>query len=282
MEKHQDKITLLLVDDEVEFLESTARALERRGFKVSKAQDGSTALALIEQTPFDVAVLDVKMPGIPGDELFREIKRCRPTVPVIMLTGHGSVQQAFQTSKEGVFEYLTKPCDMEKLAETAHRAANARTTGPTRPQPDGAEKQEIRLLIVDDEEELLDSLLVALKRRGMQVSTAEGGVEALQLMEERVFDVVLLDVKMPGIDGVNLLRLIKDAYPLTEVILLTGHPSVTTAVNGMKEGAFDYITKPQDMEVLVKKVRLACDRSRSRTETARKKQIDQILERQPE
>jgi len=112
----QDKIKLLLVDDEKEFLDSTSRALSRRSFEVTTASNGELALQLLEEQSFDAAVLDVKMPGIPGDRLFRRIKQLYPGMPMIILTGHGTVEQAFETSRDGIFDYLTKPCDMEKLA----------------------------------------------------------------------------------------------------------------------------------------------------------------------
>lgn len=280
MEEKQDKVRLLLVDDEVEFLESTTKALSRRGFEVFRSPNADVALKLMEREQFDVAVLDVKMPGMQGDDLFREIKRLRPAMAVIILTGHGTVEQAFQTSREGVFDYLTKPCDMDKLAETARGAVEAhRRAADCIPEANG---EEIRLLVVDDEEELLDSLFMTLTRRGMKVATAQGGVEALQWLEQRNFEVVVLDIKMPGIDGISLLSLIKDSYPLTEVILLTGHPSVETAVDGIKEGAFDYVTKPQDVDMLEEKIRQASARCRARTEKARRGKIHEILKRHPE
>lgn len=280
MVKKHEKIRLLLVDDETEFLESMAKALSRRGFRVFTATDGSVALRLLKGEQFDVAVLDIKMPGMPGDELFREIKRSLPMLPVIFLTGHGSVQQAFETSREGVFEYLTKPCDVEHLAEVVRSAAEARRSRHAVSREPG--DVDVRLLFVDDEEEMLDSLSVALRRRGMRVVTASDAREALQRMREQLFDVALLDIKMPGIDGVGLARMIKNAYPTTEVIFLTGHPSVETAVEGFKEGAFDYITKPQDMGQLVDKILQACSRSRARRKKARKLEIERILEKQTE
>ena len=114
---------VLLVDDEAEFLDSTAKALSRRGFEVQQAENGELALRMLEKRQTIVAVLDVKMPGMDGVDVFREIKLRWPSIAVIMLTGHGSVGQAFATSKEGVVEYLAKPCDIDKLAAVIRKAA---------------------------------------------------------------------------------------------------------------------------------------------------------------
>ncbi len=277
MKEKNGRIRLLLVDDEMDFLTSTTKALKRREFDVTPARYGATALKILEQEPFDIAVLDVKMPGMDGDELFREMKQRWPSIPVIMLTGHGTVEQAFQTSREGVFDYLSKPCDIEKLEQVARKAVaankHAKTSGRLR-----SIDEKIRLLIVDDEKELTQSLSVTLSRRGMRVTTADNGAEALKTIGRQLFDVVLLDVKMPKIDGVTLLYLIKQTQPSCEVILFTGHASTSIAVEGVKRGAFDLLVKPQDPEALVGKILAAYESSRSRAAEAGREQIDGLME----
>jgi len=115
-------IRLLLVDDEQDFLEAVTPALERRGLEVTAVSNGIEALALLDHWPFDVVVLDVKMPGMGGIEVFHELCHREPELPVVILTGHGDIQQAFETSREGVFDYLTKPCRVEDLVEVVRRA----------------------------------------------------------------------------------------------------------------------------------------------------------------
>ncbi len=271
-------IRLLLVDDEVEFLTSTARALSRRGFDVRIAQNGTSALKILEDETFDVVVLDVKMPDISGDQLFREAKERWPNIPIIMLTGHGTVQQAFETSREGVFDYLTKPCDIDKLAEIACKAVEEYKRAGTS-EPDWIEDDEIRLLVVDDEQELLQSLSSTLSRRSMHVVTAQSSVEALSLIDNHIFDVALVDVKMPKIDGVILLHLIKKAQPACEVILFTGYPSIEIAVKGVADGAFDYLVKPQDLTTLTSKIREAYKQNRLRAADEKRSKIDEIRNR---
>lgn len=256
---------LLLVDDEAEFLEATAAALGRRGFDVLTARDGYEALGTLCAEHVDVVVLDVKMPGIDGVEVFERVRRAYPGLPVIMLTGHGTVQQAFETSRRGAFDYLAKPCDMERLAQSARRAATSRRAHVPA-APSGAEA--VRLLLVDDEAELLDALSQSLARRGIRVTPARGGVAALEAMRYQTFDVAILDLKMPGIDGLDLLRRIKVLQPSVEVIVLTGHATVEEAVEGLREGAHDFLGKPQSVGELVRKVREAHELGQARRQAA--------------
>jgi two-component system OmpR family response regulator len=118
----------------------------------------------------------------------------------------------------------------------------------------------VRILVVDDEEDFLETLVNRLNRRGMSAQGALSGREALKMMEEKEFDVVVLDVRMPGMDGLEVLREVKNRWPFVEVILLTGHGSVESGIEGMRLGAFDYVMKPADLEVLIEKIHQARER----------------------
>jgi DNA-binding NtrC family response regulator len=121
-------VNLLLVDDEVPFVETMSKRLEKRNFKVASAFSGTEALALLEKNEsIDVVILDVKMPGMDGISTLREIKRMRPLVEVIMLTGHGTIESGIEGMKLGAFDYLTKPCDMDKLLAKVQEAKNIKT-----------------------------------------------------------------------------------------------------------------------------------------------------------
>lgn len=117
---------------------------------------------------------------------------------------------------------------------------------------------ETKLLLVDDEEAFVAAMQKRLSLRNMKVSVALSGEEGLnELDRDPGIDVVLLDIKMPGMDGIAALREIKRNHPLVEVIMLTGHATVESAIDGMKLGAFDYLMKPCDIEALVQKVEQA-------------------------
>ncbi len=272
---------LLLVDDEIDFLESAGKALTRRGFLVEGASDGEAALDIMEHLEFDIAVLDVKMPGIDGVELFHQIKSRFPSLPVVILTGHGSIQQAFQTSKDGVYDYLAKPCDMDKLAEICRAALRRNESHAEVKSEVSGEDLPIRVLLVDDERDFLEAMSKVLTRRGMDVSVASDGTMALERMKGEVFDVVVLDLRMPGPSGLDVLQEIKTFFPDTEVILLTGHPSVALALRGLRQGAFDFVVKPQNVDSLARKIREAAARRRSNEEKQRAVLVEEILGKYP-
>jgi DNA-binding NtrC family response regulator len=131
---------------------------------------------------------------------------------------------------------------------------------------------EMRIMLVDDEEGFLITTKKLLQRKGIQVTTAMSGSEALEKLMQETIHVVVLDVKMPGMDGVTALKAIKSRFPLVEVIMFTGHASVDSAVNGLMSGATDYLTKPLDIEELIAKVEEAFARGRYQEEKIRGEQ----------
>lgn len=114
--------------------------------------------------------------------------------------------------------------------------------------------EKFSVLLVDDEEDFLRTILKRLAKRGIQAEGANRGEQALAMLAENPRDVVVLDVKMPGMDGIEVLKRIKANWPTTEVIMLTGHASIDAAVEGMGCGAFDYLMKPADLEDLLYKL----------------------------
>ena len=111
----------------------------------------------------------------------------------------------------------------------------------------------MKLLRVDDESDFRDTLLKRMQRRKVDVHGVESGDQALSWLDTHATDVVILDVRMPGMDGIETLREIKKRHPLVEVIMLTGHASMEVAIEGMQMGAFDYLMKPMDMDELLYK-----------------------------
>lgn len=135
-----------------------------------------------------------------------------------------------------------------------------------------------RILIVDDEIDFLETIIKRLEKRQLDVTGVASGEKAIELIKEKLFDVVLLDIKMPGgIDGIETLREIKKYRPLTEVVLLTGHASIETSIEGMKLGAFDYLLKPIRLEDLMVKLAMAFQKKDEHDQKIRSAKIKELL-----
>ena len=133
------------------------------------------------------------------------------------------------------------------------------------------------ILLVDDERDFVDVLAQRLEVRGFVVSTSYSGDEAVAKVHEQSPDVVVLDVVMPGTNGIDTLQEIKRLDPLVEVIMLSGHSTVQTAIDGMKLGAFDYLIKPTDTNDLVEKITQAHGRKGGQEERIRQAEIANII-----
>ncbi|PKN28615.1 MAG: response regulator [Deltaproteobacteria bacterium HGW-Deltaproteobacteria-21] len=113
---------ILLVDDEVEFIETTKRLLEHRGYDVTTANSGDSAIKALGQGGYGVMVLDLKMPGMDGISTLKEINKLQLRIQTLVLTGHGAIHTAMEAKKLGAYDYLTKPCEIDELIEKLEAA----------------------------------------------------------------------------------------------------------------------------------------------------------------
>ena len=136
------------------------------------------------------------------------------------------------------------------------------------------------VLLVDDEVPFVEAMTRRLNKRNVSIATAFSGSEALDVLsEDSSIEVVVLDVKMPGMDGIETLAEIRKKFPLQEVIMLTGHATVETGIEGMKLGAFDYLMKPCDMDTLIEKVKEAAAKKRRHEEKIIEARMKEITSR---
>lgn len=135
----------------------------------------------------------------------------------------------------------------------------------------------MKMMLVDDEERFLQTTSKLLSKKGYDVVTALSGKEALEKLISINIHVVILDVKMPGMDGNATLKEIKRLYPMVEVIMLTGHATVESAIDGLKSGAIDYLMKPADIEEIVEKAQAAFAKIQSLEEKIRLAQTRRLM-----
>jgi DNA-binding NtrC family response regulator len=133
-------------------------------------------------------------------------------------------------------------------------------------------------MLVDDEQPFVETMLKRLGKRNLKVIPAYSGQEALEtLKQNQNVDVVILDVKMPGISGIETLGEMKKHYPLIEVVMLTAHATVESAIEGMKQGAYDYLMKPCDIDQLMGKVEAAAKKKKDHEEKIREAKVKEAL-----
>jgi len=135
-----------------------------------------------------------------------------------------------------------------------------------------------KVLIIDDEQEFTQALAERMTNRGMTVSTSSSAIEGLQSVEEHAFDVVVLDLQMPEMDGIETLKILKKKNPELQVILLTGHATVEKGIEAMKLGAMDLLEKPADMTTLTEKIKKAQAKKMILVEKKTEERIRDIME----
>ena len=137
--------------------------------------------------------------------------------------------------------------------------------------------KKMRMMLVDDEERFLSTTQKLLAKKGYDVVTASSGTEALEKIRVQNIHVVILDVKMPGMDGNATLKEIKRQVPLVEVIMLTGHATMESAIDGLKSGAFDYLMKPVDIDIIIQKAEEAFEKNQGQEEKIRVAQMRKVM-----
>jgi len=137
--------------------------------------------------------------------------------------------------------------------------------------------EKMKMLLVDDEERFLSTTKKLLAKKGYDAVTAASGAEALEKIRVQNIHVVILDVKMPGMDGNATLKEIKRQYPLTEVIMLTGHATMESAIDGLKSGAIDYLMKPADIDEIIQKAEEAFEKRQGLEEKIRVARMRKLM-----
>ena len=255
---------VLIVDDVADNRVALSCRLVKDGFEIVEADSGAEALRLVQEQAFDVMLLDVMLPDMSGTEVLRRIrdKFSASLLPVIMVTPDSQAEDVIEAMKVGANDYVTMPFDFSialarvnnqvarRRAELELRNVNAMTKSDVRALPAA------RLLIVDD---IADNRAVLSRRfakRGFEIVEADCGAEALRLVQEQTFDVVLLDVMMPDMDGMDVLRRLRKKFSasLLPVIMVTAKAQPEDIVEALKVGANDYVTKPVDLSIVLARV----------------------------
>jgi len=230
------KTNILIVDDEIDLLETLGDIFESKGYNVTMVEDGNKAIELLRKKYFDIILMDLKMPGISGLDSFREVKNLHPSAAIIMMTA-GSVREEIKEAMgAGVDAVVDKPFNVKKLVATIESILE-------RPL----------VLVVDDRVEDRETLRDILVDKNYRAFVAKDGYEAIDIVRKSDFDIILLDIMMPGMDGMEVLEVVKEIKPHIGVVMMTGYSSEGLAGKSLRKGAYTCLYKPfLDMEKLLR------------------------------
>lgn len=229
---------ILIVDDNESLRRSLSLILAREGYTVATAQDGPEAIKLAEQQPFNVIFMDIKMPVMDGVQTYKEIKQIRPEAAVIMMTAYAVEDLVQDALKEGAFAVVYKPADLDQILTLINRVMER--------------KEGAFILVVDDDENICKTLSNILVGKGYQVGIAHSGEAAIIMAEERGYDIFLIDMKLPAINGLETYLSIRETQPRAIAIMITGyHQEMSDLVHdALDHNAYACLDKPLDIERL--------------------------------
>jgi CheY-like chemotaxis protein len=228
--------SILVVDDEVDTCRNLSDILTDLGYRVDVAHDGLAALELVRHHAYDVALLDLKMPGMDGLTLYREIKRLRAGTVAIIVSAYASSATAEEALTAGAWQVLAKPVDFSRLLRLVEEAVG---------QP--------LVLVIDDDPDLCASLWDLLREKRYRVALAHDEPTAAAQLTSTPFTVVLIDMKLPGGDGGSVFRLVRQANPRARTVVITGHRAEMDEVvrRVLAEGADAVCYKPFNVRALL-------------------------------
>jgi DNA-binding NtrC family response regulator len=223
--------TILVVDDDPAMLLTAAANIELAGYRVLEAESGDRALDLVrERDDIDLILSDIRMPGKNGIELYREVKQLRPGLPVIMMTAFAVEDLVTDALTEGAYTVVLKPFDTGKVLETIAHAIHRPT-----------------VLVVDDNPGERESIAALLCSTGCRAAPAADAREALTILRSDAVDVAVIDLVMPGSDGVDTLRTLRAAHPALQVIMMTGYAVPDLVRQSAELGSYTCLRKPFDL-----------------------------------
>jgi len=229
---------VLIVDDDVNYADTMADLLNEKGFDCVVVNSGHEAMNKVSETAFDIVLLDVRMPVMNGVETYREIKKISPQTVIIFVTAYRMDELAKDALKEGAYGLVYKPVDVNRMASMIERSS----------------KGGLLIMVVDDDPNTCETVKDNLEERGYVVTTALNGDEAIKIAKERPMDVVLIDARLPSLNGLVVYLEMKKINPDVVAVMMTAHKNEMKGVieKALDEGALACLYKPFEIkEVLV-------------------------------
>ena len=253
-------IKILVIDDDRMNCELIQSVFTRHGYQVLSATSGIEGLTLFRQQAPRVTILDLRMPEMDGLTVLKEIRAYDPHAPVIILGGGATEEQENQARGLRVTDFIRKGLSLDVLVECVNRVVQlpAKSVPAVRGVAGSAAVADTgeTILVVDDEPLVRDLLVQFLSLRGYRAFGVKDGIEALSMVEQAPPDLILLDLLMPGMDGVEVLRQLRQREYRGEVIIITGSHDEDSLDEAWAMGPQEVIGKPIDLEQLLMSIQL--------------------------
>ncbi len=250
---------VLVIDDEESIQKSLSLVLKGEGYDVTIAGTGTEGLEKLEKQPFDAVILDYKLPDTDGLNVARVIRERAPEVALVFITAYSSIETAVTVMKLGAFDFVEKPLQKDVILSALKRSLLSKKLLEKGER--ALEKPNI--LIVDDEHMVRFSLEETLKAAGYPCRSCASGYEALRKVEEELFHILIVDLKLEDMEGTEVIRKVREYFPEMMATVITGVPSIENAVTALKSGAIDYVIKPLEPEDLIGRIKMGWEKHRN-------------------
>jgi len=232
----KEKASVLVVDDNIDLLDTFSLILKMKGYNVDTAGDGVAAVDKFKKRPFDVILMDLIMPQMNGVEAFRKIREINPGARVILMTAYYDEEEIKSAVAEGAFSTVHKPVNVAKLMEMIGEA----TAG-------------LPVLIVDDDDDFRRTMARAFELNGYRVDAASSGEEAIRMASHRSCEIAFIDVKMPRMNGLETFLKLKEVNSGMVTVMMTGYGDEVreTVAEALAASATTCLRKPFDLSSAV-------------------------------
>lgn len=232
-----NKPKVLVVDDQRSMRRTLLGIIGDRGYDVLDVEDGYRAIEAVSNSAFDLVFMDIKMPGINGVQTFREIKKISPDSVVVMMTGFAVEDLVKEALDEGAFTVIYKPFDMQHVISLVESVFKS-----------------LLILVVDDRVSDRNILSQILTDKGYRVAAAADGTEAVQMAQKHDYDIIFMDIQLPGRDGFATFQEIQAINSEARVIFMTGFVLEDSVREALHSGAYPIAYKPLDISNILEMV----------------------------
>ena len=247
---------ILVMEDESSVAQGLEMILREQGYGVDLTMTGQGALDTLRHKDFDLLVADLRLPDMDGMDVIKRVKEKRPETEIVVITGYASPPSAIEAMKHGAADYLSKPFTEEQFISAVEEAISKGLLQPVELAPAEVMVNQVdetirgeagvqpQILVMEDESSVAQGLEMILREHGYGVDLAMTGQGALDTLSGKGFDLLVADLRLPDMDGMDVIKRVKRESPETEIVVITGYADVSSAVEAMRRGVVDYLPKP--------------------------------------